>query len=69
MLLNNSIYGKCMENLRKRINAKLINNSKDKPSKLYANQVLSHKKMFSNVFFFIHSGKSIYEPSRLKFIL
>ena len=28
-LLNNSIYGKCMENLRKRINVKLINNSKD----------------------------------------
>ena len=28
-LLNNGIYGKCMENLRKRINVKLINNSKD----------------------------------------
>ena len=28
-LLNNSIYGKTMENLRKRISVKLINNSKD----------------------------------------
>ena len=28
-LLNNSIYSKCMENLRKRINVKLINNVGD----------------------------------------
>ena len=59
MLLNNSIYGKCMENLRKRINAKLINNSKDKPSKLYANQVLSHKKMFSKNFIAVHQIKFV----------
>ena len=28
-LLINSIYGKSMENIRKRMNVKLINNSKD----------------------------------------
>ena len=28
-LLTNSVYGKCMENIRKRINVNLINNSKD----------------------------------------
>ena len=28
-LLINSVYGKAMENLRKRINIKLINNTKD----------------------------------------
>ena len=28
-LLEHNIYGKCMQNIRKRINVKLINNSKD----------------------------------------
>ena len=28
-IMNNSIYGKAMENLRNRINVKLVNNEKD----------------------------------------
>ena len=28
-LINNSAYGKTMENLRKRINVRLVNNAKD----------------------------------------
>ena len=28
-MMNNSVYGKAMENLRKKINPRLINNAKD----------------------------------------
>ena len=42
-LLVNSIYGKCMENIKKRINVKLINNSKDY-ARYVSIQILSHRK-------------------------
>ena len=51
-LLINSIYGKTMENIRKRINVKLINNSKDylrcvsKPN--FVSQKVFSKNFISN---------------------
>ena len=55
-LMNNSVFGKTMENLRKRMNAKLVNNSKDyvkctcKPS-------FVSQKIFSKNFVAIHEKK------------
>ena len=52
-LMNNSVFGKTMENLRKRISAKFVNNSKDyvkctcKPS-------FVSQKIFSKNFVAIH---------------
>ena len=40
--MNNSAYGKTMENLRKRINVRLVNHAKD--SNTLPNQVLFLKK-------------------------
>ena len=39
--MNNCIYGKCIENIRKRINVKLINDKKKHIRKLLTNQILS----------------------------
>ena len=55
-LMNNSVFGKTMENLRKRMSAKLVNNSKDyvkctcKPS-------FVSQKIFSKNFVAIHEKK------------
>ena len=57
-LMINSIYGKTMENLRKRISVRLINNYKD-----YARCVrkpnLVSQKIFSKNFVVIHQIKSV----------
>ena len=57
-LLVNSIYGKCMENIRKRINVKLIKNSKD-----YARYVSQpnffSRKIFNRGFVAIQQIKSV----------
>ena len=41
-LMNNSVFGKTMENLRKRISVKLVNN--DKGYVKYISKVLFHRK-------------------------
>ena len=46
-LMINSVYGKGMENLRKRITVRLINNAKD--YKKYVNQILFHKKVLMKI--------------------
>ena len=43
-LVINSIHGKTMENLKKRMNVKLVNNAKDCKKNIYITQVLFHKK-------------------------
>ena len=57
-ILINSIYGKCMKNIRKRINVKLINNSKDYVRCVRKPNFISHK-IFSNNFIAIHQIKSV----------
>ena len=46
-LLINCVYGKSMENIRKRISVKLINNSKDYLR--CVSQILSHKKYLTKI--------------------
>ena len=57
-LLVNSIYGKFMENIRKRINIKLINNSKDYARYVSKPNFIS-QKIFSRDFVAIHQIKSV----------
>ena len=45
-LMNNSVFGKTMENLRKRVNVKLVNN-KTKLSKLIASPSFDYFRIFS----------------------
>ena len=57
-LLVNSVYWKCMENIRKRINVKLINNSKDYARYVSKPNFIS-QKIFSRDFVAIHQIKSV----------
>ena len=45
-LMNNSIYGKIVENLRKRINVRLVNNAKDH-LKYVSKQTFISQKIFN----------------------
>ena len=62
-LMNNRIFGKTIENLRKRINIKLVNNAKDYVNYLSKPSLVS-QKIFSKNFIAIHEikplNKSIY---------
>ena len=57
-LLINSIYGKTMENIRKRINVKLINNSKDYLRCVSKPNFVS-QKIFSKNFIAVYQIKSV----------
>ena len=57
-LMNNSGYGKAMENLRKRINVRLINNAKDY-LKYVSKPTFISQKSFSENFASIHEIKSV----------
>ena len=57
-LLINSIYGKTMENIRKRINVKLVNTGKDHVRCVTKLNFIS-QKIFDRNFFAIHQVKSV----------
>ena len=57
-LMNNSVFGKTMENLRKRISAKLINNAKDYVKCISKPSFIS-QKIFSKNFVAIHQVKPV----------
>ena len=57
-LMNNSVFGKTMENLRKRISVKLVNNSKDYFRCINKPSFIS-QKIFSKNFVVIHEVKPV----------
>ena len=57
-LMNNSAYGKTMENLRKRMNVRLVNNAKDY-LKYVSKPAFISQKVFSEDFAVIHKIKSV----------
>ena len=56
--MNNSVFGKAMENLRKRINIKLFNNAKDYVRSINKPSFVS-QKIFSKNFVAIHEIKPV----------
>ena len=56
--MNNSAYGKTQENLRKRINVRLVNSAKEYLSML-ANQLLFLNKILVKILLDIHEIKSV----------
>ena len=57
-LMNNSVFGKTMENLRKRISVKLVNNAKDHVRSISKPSFLS-QRIFSKNFVAIHEIKPV----------
>ena len=57
-LMNNSVFGKTMENLRKRINVKLVNNAKDYVKCITKPSFVS-QKIFCKNFVGIHETKPV----------
>ena len=57
-LMNNNVFGKTMENVRKRISVKVINNSKDYVRCVSKPNFIS-QKIFSKSFAAIHQIKPI----------
>ena len=58
-LMNNSIFGKAMENLRKRISVKLVNDAKDYVKGGISKPSFLSKKIFSKNFVAIHEIKPV----------
>ena len=54
--MNNSVFGKTMENLRKRISVELINNTKDY-IRCVSKPIFISQKIFSKNFVAIHKIK------------
>ena len=57
-LMNNSIYGKTMEHLRKRVNIRLVDNAKDYEKWVSRHSFVS-QKIFGRNFVAIHRIKSV----------
>ena len=56
-LMNNSVFGKTMENIRNRVNVKLVNNE-EKARKLIAKPNFRHCKIFSENLISVHMKKT-----------
>ena len=56
-LMINNVFGKTMENLRKRINAELINNAKDYVK--YVSRPSFIQKIFNKIFVVVHRVKPV----------
>ena len=56
-LMNNSVFGKTMENIRNRVNVKLVNN-REKARKLIAKPNFRHCKIFSENLISVHMKKT-----------
>ena len=54
----NSVHGKTMENLRKRINVRFVNNKKDF-SKYTSRPIYVTRKLFNKIFAAIHEIKQV----------
>ena len=58
-LMNNSVFGKTMENLRKRVNVKLVrSNEEDKLRRLIASPAFAQQKIFDHDLAALHMHKS-----------
>ena len=57
-LINNSVFGKTTENLRKRISVKLVNNAKDYVKRI-SKQIFISQKIFSKDFVAVHEMKPV----------
>ena len=57
-LMNNSVYGKTMEKLRKRINVRLVSNAKDY-TKYTSKPIFISQKIFNKTFVAIHEIKPV----------
>ena len=66
-IMNNSIYGKAMENLRNRINVKLVNNEKDYSKCTSKPSYMSHE-IFDNNLVTIGKSKLALQPNKPAYI-
>ena len=57
-LMNNSVFGKTMENIRNRVDIKLVNNNRKKAEKLSAKPNFKHCNIFSENLIAIHMNKT-----------
>ena len=55
--MNNTIYGKAMENLRNRIEVKLVTNKKKRPLRMYLKTKLYFAQIFNYNLVKIHKTK------------
>ena len=63
LLMNNAIYRKAMENLRYRLNVKLVNNQKDYLKCTWKPSSMSHK-IFHNSLDAIHKSKLVLKRNK-----